>query len=110
MKLVNKALNKIRLSLGLKGFKNRWLLLKNGEDLTEAEKMDLQELLNQSPCLDIAYELKEELRNIYETSTTVKMGLRKLQKWLVSFCSVYFGSNCRDFRRTYSGNLSLLCQ
>lgn len=84
MKLVNKALNKIRLLLGLKGLKNRSLLLKNGEDLTEEEKRDLQELLNLSPCLSIAYELKEELRNIYETSTTVKMGFRKLQKWLVS--------------------------
>jgi transposase len=84
MKLVNKALNKIRLSLELKGLKNRCLLLKNRGDLTEAEKSELQSLLNLSPCLSIAHELKEELREIYETSTTVKMGIRKLQKWLVS--------------------------
>lgn len=84
MKLVNKALNKIRLLLELKGLKNRCLLLKNAENLTEEEKEELKTLLNQSPCLSIAYELKEELRNIYETSTTVKMGLRKLEKWLVS--------------------------
>jgi transposase len=84
MKLVNKALNKIRLLLELKGLKNRLLLLKNAENLTEEEKEELKTLLNQSPCLSIAYELKEELRNIYETSTTVKMGLRKLEKWLVS--------------------------
>jgi transposase len=84
MKLVNKALNKIRLLLELKGLKNRLLLLKNAENLTEEEKEELKTLLNQSPCLSIAYELKEELRNIYETSTTVKMGLRKLKKWLVS--------------------------
>lgn len=84
MKLVNKALNKIRLLLELKGLKNRRLLLKNGADLTQEEKTDLQDLLNHSPCLSIAYELKEELRKIYETSTTVKMGLRRLQKWLVS--------------------------
>ncbi len=83
MKLVNKALNKIRLSLDLKGLKNRCLLMKNSPDLTPEEKLDLQELLNQSPCLTIAYELKEELRDIYETSTTVKMGLRRFQKWLV---------------------------
>lgn len=60
------------------------MLLKNGADLTQEEKTDLQDLLNHSPCLSIAYELKEELRKIYETSTTVKMGLRRLQKWLVS--------------------------
>jgi transposase len=84
MKLVNKAVNKIRLLLELKGLKNRCLILKNGEDLTEEEKAELRQLLNQSPCLSIAYELKEELRQIYETSNTVKMGLRKLEKWLVS--------------------------
>jgi transposase len=84
MKLVNKSLNKIRLLLDLKGLKNRCLLLKNGEDLTFEEKGELRELLSKSPCLSIAYELKEELRNIYETSTTVKMGLRKIEKWLVS--------------------------
>ena len=83
MKLVNKALNKIRLILELKGLKNRCLLLENNQNLTLEEKQELQDLLIQSPCLTIAYELKEELRDIYETSTTVKMGLRKLEKWLV---------------------------
>ena len=34
MKLVNKALNKLRLFLELKEIKNRYLLLKNGPDLT----------------------------------------------------------------------------
>ena len=84
MKLVNKALNQLRLSLELKGLKNRSLLLKNGQGLTEQEKLDLQKLLRTSPCLAIAYELKEEFREIYETSTTLKMGKRRLQKWLVS--------------------------
>ena len=46
MKLVNKSLNKIRLLLELKGLKNRCLLMKNGEDLTQEEKGELQELLN----------------------------------------------------------------
>ena len=84
MKLVNKSLNKIRLLLELKGLKNRCLLMKNSSDLTEEEQKELQELLNYSGCLSIGYELKEELREIYESSTTVKMGRRKLEKWLVS--------------------------
>jgi transposase len=84
MKLVNKSLNKIRLLLELKGLKNRCLLLKNRTDLTEEEEPELERLLKHSPCLAIAYELKEELRDIYETSTTVKMGLRRFQKWLIS--------------------------
>ncbi|WP_147696152.1 transposase, partial [Vogesella mureinivorans] len=74
MKLVNKALNKMRLNLELKGLKNRCLLLKNQVDLTESEKLELTNLLKDSACLGIAYELKEELRDIYETSPTVKIG------------------------------------
>lgn len=77
-------MNKIRLLLDLKGLKKRNLLLKNGKDLTEEETQELKKLLAQSPCLSIAYELKEELRDIYETSTSVKMGYRRLKKWLVT--------------------------
>lgn len=84
MQLVNQSLNKIRLKLELRGLKNRCLLLKNGVDLSREEKLELESLLHQSPCLRIAYELKEELRDIYESSTTVKMGLRRLKKWLIS--------------------------
>lgn len=83
MKLVNKSLNQLRLKLGFKGLKNRYLLLKNNEDLTPEEQQELQQLLERSPCLAIAYELKEELREIYETTTTVKRGLRTLKKWLI---------------------------
>ncbi len=91
MKLVNKSLNKLRLSLELKGLKNRCLLLKNGRDLTEEEETELVQLLQKSPCLSIAYELKEEFRDIYETSTTVKMGRRRLKKWLTTARCI-FGS------------------
>jgi transposase len=84
MKLVNKALNKMRLNLELKGLKNRCLLLKNEADLSESEKLELANLLKDSACLGIAYQLKEELRDIYETSTTVKIGFKRLKKWLAS--------------------------
>ncbi len=102
MKLVNKSLNKIRLSLDLKGLKNRSLLLKNTCDLTEEEEVDLRNLLNKSPCLNIAYELKEELRNIYETSTTIKMGLRKIKKWLSS-AKFLFGSTADTLEKHIQG-------
>jgi transposase len=91
MKLVNKSLNQLRLSLELKGLKNRCLLLKNGRDLTEEENKELVKVLQKSPCLSIAYELKEEFRDIYETSTTVKMGRRRFKKWLIA-ASCIFGS------------------
>ena len=41
-------------------------------------------IFNQSPLLSIAYELKEELKNIYESNLTVKGGLRAIKKWLIS--------------------------
>ena len=82
MQLISKALNKIRLLLDLKGLKNRYLLLKNGSDLNKEEQKNFNQILNYSPCLSIAYELKEELRDIYQTSSTVKQGYRKFRKWL----------------------------
>ena len=75
--------DKIRLLLDLKGLKNRYLLLKNGSDLNKEEQKNFNQILNYSPCLSIAYELKEELRDIYQTSSTVKQGYRKFRKWLV---------------------------
>lgn len=50
MKLVNKSLNQLRLNRGLKGLKNRCLLLKNNCDLTEKEQQELKQLLENSPC------------------------------------------------------------
>ena len=44
-KLVNKALNKIRLVLKLKGLKNRYLLMKNQANLTSEEELELEVLL-----------------------------------------------------------------
>lgn len=104
MKLVNKALNKIRLLLDLKGLKNRCLLLKNGSEVIKEEKNELDELLNQSPSLRIAYELKEELRDIYETSSTVKMGIRRLKKWLI-YARCFFGRTAE----TLSKHLLEIC-
>jgi transposase len=98
MKLVNKALNKIRLLLDLKGLKNRCLLLKNGTDLTKEEQQDLSRLLSNSACLSIAYELKEELRDIYQTTTTVKIGLKRLQKWL-TMARLFFGKTANTLEK-----------
>lgn len=84
MKLVNKSLNRLRLDLDLKGLVNRYLLLNNNQSLSDKQCQDLAEILNCSPSLSIAYELKEELRQIYESNLTVKGGLRAIKKWLIS--------------------------
>jgi len=82
MKLVNEALNKLWLAQAQVFYPKRFLLLKNSPDLTEAETEQLAQLLNQSACLTIAYEMKEEFREIYETSQTVQSGLNRMKKWL----------------------------
>lgn len=84
MKLVNKSLNRLRLDLDLKGLVNRYLLLSNNQSLSGEQCQDLSEILNCSPSLSIAYELKEDLRQISESNLTVKGGLRAIKKWLVS--------------------------
>ena len=48
-KLVNKALNKIRLILKLKGSKTRYLLMSNQENLANQEQGELELILKSSP-------------------------------------------------------------
>ena len=58
----------------------RHLLLSNREDLTKEEKEELSRLLKDYPILQIAYEVKEELREIYERTRTISGGTRKLRR------------------------------
>lgn len=90
-KLINKALNKIRLALNLKGLKNRCLLMNNQGNLTSEEKEELELMLKSSPSLRIAHELKEELITIYNSDISVSGGMKKIKKWLRS-ARVMFGS------------------
>lgn len=90
-KLVNKALNKIRLAVNFKGLKNRSLLMNNRVKLADEEQDELELILSCSPSLRIAHELKEELITIYNSSITRSGGMRKIKKWLIS-AKVMFGS------------------
>jgi transposase len=90
-KLVNKALNKIRLQIELKGLKNRCLLMSNYRDLNAQEQQELAQLFHRSPSLAIAHELKEELISIYESDITALGGIRQIKKWLIS-AKVLLGS------------------
>lgn len=102
MKLVNQALNKIRIQAQVKIKGSRFLLLKNGTDLTETEIAQVKQILAQSPCLKIAYLMKEEFRLIYETSTTVKSGMNRFKKWLTGAVSLY-GRVARTIREHLDG-------
>jgi transposase len=101
MKLVNKSLNKIRLKLGFTGLKNKVLLMKNNLDLSEEEKAELRELLARSPGLEIAYEFKEELRQIYENNSTIKSGFTKMKVWL-KYAGLFFA----DIANTLENHLT----
>ena len=79
-KLVNKNLNKIRLILKIKGLTNRYLLMSNRVNLTLEEELELDTLLQSSPVLRIAHELKEELITIYNSNITPSGGIRKIKK------------------------------
>jgi transposase len=89
MKPVNEELNKVRkqTQMTLKG--SKFILLKNGVDLTEEQKVKLADILKHSKRLKLAYELKEEFRDIFERSETVEAGKEQLLAWLKKARSVY---------------------
>ena len=82
MKIVNRDLNLLRKKIGIKEKHSKYLLLKNFEDLDETQKEDLAKILQESPCLKIAHELKEDFRAIYEKHQSVKSSWRQMNKWL----------------------------
>lgn len=66
----------------LKG--SRWLWVKNGENLTEEERAQLQALKERFPLLKQLAEQREGLRSIFEDKevTTAADGRKRLQEWM----------------------------
>jgi transposase len=58
------------------------LLWKNEEDLNREQKQQLESILGGHQCLGIAYEMKEEIRQIYECCKTTSSAQRKFEKWI----------------------------
>ncbi|WP_373547709.1 ISL3 family transposase [Chamaesiphon sp.] len=83
-KLINKNLNTIRLKLELKGLKNKNLLMTTQSKLTALEKIQLELMLQTSPILRIAHELKEDILKIYNSNITPNWAIKKMKKWLAS--------------------------
>jgi transposase len=90
-KLVNKNLNKIRLKLELKGLKNRNLIMTTQSQLTKLEKTELEVLLQVSPTLRIAHELKEDIMKIYNSDISPSKAIKQMKKWLTS-ANIILGS------------------
>jgi transposase len=114
MKAVNRELNRLRIKLKVTGRKIKYLLLRNGESLEDEERKELEKIVKEHPLLQIAYEIKEMLRDIYEKRQTVKGGTREIQKWLrgasviyresASMIKAHLEGVCNDFaHRTTNG-------
>jgi transposase len=78
MKAVNAELNKIRKQVGIFERGSKFILLKNGQDLTEEEAQKLGVVLQRTKRLRKAYQWKEEFRAIYEQPLTVEQGYKKV--------------------------------
>lgn len=104
MQIVNRALNKLRKQLGItiKGKGSRHLLLKNAADLSSEQQAELELILNQSPCLRIAHNMKEEFRQIYENSKTPQSAQKQMQKCL-KYAAVSYLDVCQTIRQHIEG-------
>jgi transposase len=63
--------------------KSKYVLLKNGEDLNDEQKIKLNQVKQVSPSLKIMYELKEKIRGIFNKTQDGLKGLYKLSIWLL---------------------------
>ena len=59
-----------------------WPFRKRKADLDTEEAAALKRLLKLSPALLRAYELREGLRNIFETATSKVVGVRRIKAWI----------------------------
>jgi transposase len=73
MKAVNKDLNKLRRAVGITDRGSKYLLLTNRSNLNPGQIQRLVATLKKSDCLRIAYEMKEEFREIYETNKLLRI-------------------------------------
>jgi transposase len=63
--------------------KSKYVLLKNGEDLNDEQKIKLNQVKQVSPSLKVMYELKEKIRQIFNKTKDWLKGLYKLSIWLL---------------------------
>jgi transposase len=89
MQPVIKEFNQLRQKAKIKIKGSRFILLRNNVDLTEEEKVKLETILKRSKRLRLAYNLKEDFRNIFETCKTPQEAQEQLKAWLEKAKTVY---------------------
>jgi transposase len=81
----------------LKG--SHYALLKNQDNLTDAQQESLVKIYETCPTLKMGHRLKECLRHIFESHSTKEKATQRIQKWLVISASKGLFP---DFRKTLS--------
>jgi transposase len=81
-KKIRRKAEREKVVKGLK--KSKYILLKNQEELNEEQKEKLEEVKNLSPILAEMHELKEQFREIFETSKSWAEGSLRLLDWLLA--------------------------
>lgn len=105
MQKVIKELDRIRRQSRITEKGAKRLILKNGKDLNEEEQTRLNSYLKQNRRLRKAYELKEELRNIFESAIAVEEGKCQIVRWLNKGRQIY-----SDTSKTIRNHLEGICQ
>jgi transposase len=62
----------------------RWLLVKNQDDLSDAERCQLEQALSAAPLLKQLHQLKEQFRTIFETAPDRVTAASQLQAWIAA--------------------------
>jgi len=102
MKVVNQDLNKLRRAIGITDRGSKYLLLSNRSNLNSGQNQRLAMTLKKSELLRIAYEMKEEFREIYETNMTVKMAQKKFKNWL-NYAPLFFQESASTIVNHFEG-------
>jgi transposase len=79
---------------------SKYVLLKNKEDLNERQKEKLTEINQISSKLAAMYRLKEEFRDIFESSENWAEGTLRLLDWMAE-SSTYFKRSCGTIKRWF---------
>jgi transposase len=85
--------------------RSKYSLLKNEKDLTEPQKIKLEDIKETFPNLKKMQELKEEFRKIYETSENPTEGMLSISEWLAKSSSV-FTKSCQTIRNWFGEIIS----
>ena len=102
MKAVNKDLNKLRRGIGITDRGSKYLLLSNRINLEQEQIEKLEIVLKKSECLRIAYEMKEEFREIYETNLTVTVAQTEFKDWL-NYAKIFFQESASTIVNHFEG-------